>query len=416
MSGPLTGIRILDVTHVQAGPSATQLLAWLGADVIKIESPRGDVTRKQLMDLPDTDGLYFNMLNCNKRSIIVDLRSESGKEVFIKLLKKSDIIIENFGPGVLERFGFGWNKIQKINDGIIMGSIKGFGSVGPYANLKAYENIAQAMGGAMSTTGLPDGPPLASGAHIGDIGSGMHLVIGILAALYTRTQTGAGQHVEVSMMDTIMNFCRAKFRDHQRLERGPLTEYNVRTDHIDTVPRDGNSSGGANLGNVMKCKPGGPNDYVYVTVQDDQWAILAQYVGGDKLAHDERFTTIENRHKNQAELWNILSDFTIQYTKQEVMSMLAELNVPCGPILSISEIVNDDHVKLREMYVELDHPTRGKWFNVGMPIKLSDNQVKIQPPPLLGEHTSDILQQILDWDSDQILHYLQSFKKEHGKN
>ena len=213
----LKGVRILDMTHVQAGPTCSQLLAWLGADVIKLESPAGDATRGQLRDVPNADSLYFTMLNCNKRSITVNMKSPDGKAVFVELLKKSDIIMENFGPGVLDRLGFPWEKIHEINPRVVMGSIKGFGSSGPYADFKAYENVAQAMGGAMSTTGIPEGPPYVTGAQIGDTGTGLHLAIGLLAALHQRDRTGEGQYVEVAMMDGVMNLCRVKWRDHQRL-------------------------------------------------------------------------------------------------------------------------------------------------------------------------------------------------------
>src|SRR2546425_6063220 len=225
----LKGVRILDMTHVQAGPTCPQRLAWMGADVIKFENPQGDATRGQLRDIPNADSLYFTMLNCNKRSITVNMKSAEGKQVFVDLLKKCDIIMENFGPGVLDRFGFTWEKIHQLNPRVVMGSIKGFGSSGPYADFKAYENVAQAMGGAMSTTGLPEGPPFVTGAQIGDTGTGLHLAIGLLAALHQRDRTGEGQYVEVAMMDGVMNLCRVKFRDHQRLFRGPLSEYSVET-------------------------------------------------------------------------------------------------------------------------------------------------------------------------------------------
>ena len=267
MDKALSGIRILDMTHVQAGPTSSQLLAWLGADVIKLEPPTGDVTRGQLREVPNADSLYFTMLNCNKRSITVNMKNPAGKEVFVALLEKSDILMENFGPGVLDRLGFSWETVQQINPSVIMASIKGFGSSGPYADFKAYENVAQAMGGAMSTTGFMDGPPLVTGAQIGDSGTGLHLAIGILAALQQRHRTGRGQYVEVAMMDGVMNLCRVKFRDHQRLSRGSLSEFSVATDGVRETPRSGNDSGGGQLGNAIRCKPGGPNDYVYVVVQ-----------------------------------------------------------------------------------------------------------------------------------------------------
>jgi len=247
----LKGVRILDMTHVQAGPTCSQLLAWMGADVIKFENPQGDATRGQLRDIPNADSLYFTMLNCNKRSITVNMKSAEGKEVFVDLLKKCDIIMENFGPGVLDRFGFTWEKIRELNPKIVMGSIKGFGSTGPYAEFKAYENVAQAMGGSMSTTGVPDGPPFVTGAQIGDSGTGLHLAIGLLAALHQARRDGQGQYVEVAMMDGVMNLCRVKFRDHQRLTRGDLPEYSVPTyKDMGEVPRAGNDSGGGQLGNA----------------------------------------------------------------------------------------------------------------------------------------------------------------------
>ena len=275
----LKGVRILDMTHVQAGPTCSQLLAWMGADVIKFENPQGDATRGQLRDVPNADSLYFTMLNCNKRSITVNMKTAEGKQVFVDLLKKCDIIMENFGPGVLDRFGFPWDKIREVNPKIVMGSIKGFGSSGPYADFKAYENVAQAMGGAMSTTGVPDGAPFVTGAQIGDSGTGLHLAIGLLAALRQVERTGKGQYVEVAMMDGVMNLCRVKFRDHQRLQRGDLPEYSVPTyKGMGEVPRAGNDSGGGQLGNAIHCKPHGANDWLYVVVQEAVWEDLARRI------------------------------------------------------------------------------------------------------------------------------------------
>ncbi len=402
MDKALSGIRILDMTHVQAGPTASQLLAWLGADVIKFEPPTGDVTRGQLRDVPNADSLYFTMLNCNKRSITVNMKNPAGKQVFVDLLKKCDILMENFGPGVLDRLGFTWETIHQINPAIIMASIKGFGSTGPYAEFKAYENVAQAMGGSMSTTGFMDGPPLVTGAQIGDSGTGLHLAIGILAALQHRHRTGKGQYVEVAMMDAVMNLCRVKFRDHQRLTRGLLPEFSVPTDGVKDTPRSGNDSGGGQLGNAIKCKPGGPNDYLYVVVQEAVWDALARRIGGEALAKDERFATIHSRRKNQPALWQLLNEFAASYTKRELMALLNEIDVPCGPIMSTDDLMNDEHVKLREMVVALDHPERGPWHNVGMPIKLSASSVPVERSPLLGEHTDEILQSVLGYNAAHV--------------
>src|ERR1700752_5339481 len=304
----LKGIRIIDMTHVQAGPTSSQLLAWMGADVIKLESPAGDATRGQLRDVPNADSLYFTMLNCNKRSITVNMKSPDGKAVFVELLKKCDILMENFGPGVLDRFGFSWEKVHEITPRVILGSIKGFGSVGPYAEFKAYENVAQAMGGAMSTTGVPDGPPFVTGAQIGESGTGLHLAIGLLAALQQRQRTGEGQYVEVAMMDGVMNLCRVKFRDHQRLQRGDLTEYSVPTyKGMGDTPRAGNDSGGGQLGNAIHCKPHGAHDWLYVVVQEAVWEDLANRIGPEvgmpDLAKDPRVASIGERRKNKNLVW-----------------------------------------------------------------------------------------------------------------
>ncbi len=403
----LKGIRILDMTHVQAGPTCSQLLAWMGADVIKFEPPQGDATRGQLRDVPNADSLYFTMLNCNKRSITVNMKAPEGKAVFVDLLKKCDIIMENFGPGVLDRLGFTWEKIREINPKIVMGSIKGFGSTGPYAEFKAYENVAQAMGGAMSTTGIPEGPPYVTGAQIGDSGTGLHLAIGLLGALHQANRTGKGQYVEVAMMDGVMNLCRVKFRDHQRLTRQSLSEYSVPTyQGMGDVPRAGNDSGGGQLGNAIKCKPGGPNDYIYVVVQEAVWEALAKrigpVVGVPDLATDARFAKIGDRRKNQNAMWAMIEKFASGYTKREFMAILNPLDVPCGPIMSTEDLATDEHIRGRDMWVELDHPQRGKWFNVGMPIKLSDSPAVIKRSPTLGEHTDEVLKDVLGYDDAKV--------------
>ncbi|MCA3003337.1 MAG: formyl-CoA transferase [Rhodocyclaceae bacterium] len=403
----LKGVRILDMTHVQAGPTCSQLLAWMGADVIKFEPPQGDATRGQLRDIPGADSLYFTMLNCNKRSITVNMKSAEGKTVFVDLLKHCDIVMENFGPGVLDRLGFTWEKIHEINPKIIMGSIKGFGSSGPYAEFKAYENVAQAMGGAMSTTGTPDGAPFVTGAQIGDSGTGLHLAIGLLAALNQANRTGQGQYVEVAMMDGVMNLCRVKFRDHQRLTRGGLSEYSVPTSQgMGDVPRAGNDSGGGQLGNAIHCKPHGPNDWIYVVVQEAVWAGLANRIGPElglpELATDPRFAVIGDRRKNQNDMWELITKFAANYTKREFMAILNPIDVPCGPIMSTTDLANDEHIRGREMYVELEDERRGKWWNVGMPIKLSASPAKIERAPFLGEHNDDVLVNVLGYDAAKV--------------
>jgi formyl-CoA transferase len=347
------------------------------------------------------------MLNCNKRSITVNMKTAEGRQVFTDLLKKCDIMMENFGPGVLERLGFTWEKIHEINPKIVVGSIKGFGSSGPYAEFKAYENVAQAMGGAMSTTGTPDGPPFVTGAQIGDTGTGLHLAIGLLAALHQATRTGQGQYVEVAMMDGVMNLCRVKFRDHQRLSHGELAEYSVPTyKEMGDVPRAGNDSGGGQLGNAIHCKPHGSNDWLYIVVQEAVFDALARRIGPEvgmpDMATDPRLAKIADRRRNQNLMWTLINKFAEKYTKRELMGILNPLDVPCGPIMSTTDLANDDHVRGRDMWVELDHPQRGKWFNVGMPIKLSASPAQITRSPLLGEHTDEVLKEVLGYDEGRI--------------
>src|SRR3712207_1948580 len=225
MTKALEGVRILDFTHVQSGPTCTQLLAWFGADVIKVERPgTGDITRGQLRDVPNADRLYFTMLNHNKRSITLDTKNKKGKEVLEALIKQCDVLVENFAPGVLDRMGLTWEHVQELNPRMIVASIKGFGP-GPYEDCKVYENVAQCAGGSASTTGFRDGVPLVTGAQIGDSGTGLHLALGIVAALFQRTTTGRGQKVLAAMQDGVLNLCRVKLRDQQRLAHGPLREY-----------------------------------------------------------------------------------------------------------------------------------------------------------------------------------------------
>jgi formyl-CoA transferase len=388
----LDGIRVLDMTHVQAGPSATQILAWLGADVIKIELPgRGDITRGQLRDLPNVDSLYFTMLNCNKRSITLNTKSSEGKDIFTRLIRHCDVLVENFGPGVLDRQGFTWEKIHEINPKMIYASIKGFGP-GRFVDFKAYETVAQAMGGSMSTTGSEDGPPTSTGAQIGDSGTGIHCVAAILAALIQRGHTGRGQRVQVAMQDAVMNLCRVKFRDQQRLAHGPLREYPNKKFH-DYVPRSGNASGGGQPGAALKCKPEGANDYVYVIIQPHVWEPLAKLIGRPELVTDAAYATPETRLPHIDEVFGVVEAWTKQFTKFEVLDKLNEIDVPCGPIMSTKDLIEDDSLNGR-MILEVDHPERGAFKTVGCPLQLSDSPVTVERSPLLGEHSEAILREI----------------------
>lgn len=404
MTKALDGIRVLDMTHVQSGPSATQILGWFGADVIKVELPgRGDITRQQLRDIPDVDSLYFTMLNCNKRSITLNTKHETGKEIFVKLIKSCDIMVENFAPGALDRQGFTWDKIHELNPRIIFASIKGFGP-GPYAECKAYENVAQCMGGSASTTGFDSGPPVVTGAQIGDSGTGIHCVAGILAALYQRQVTGKGQKVEVAMQDSVLNLARVKLRDQQRLKHGPLKEFpQYPNGHFgDATPRSGNASGGGQPGNALKCKGGGPNDYIYVIIQPPGWEPLMKLCGREELITHPKFATPEARLPHLDECFGIIETWTGSLTKYQVMEKLNEFDIPCGPVLDMRELAEDKSLRDRKTVVEVKHPKRGTFLTVGCPIKLSDSPVEVKSSPLLGEHTEEVLKEIVGFDEVRI--------------
>ena len=404
MAQALNGIRVLDMTHVQMGPSATQILAWLGADVIKVELPgRGDITRQQLRDLPDIDSLYFTMLNCNKRSITINTKTDTGRAIFRKLIEVCDVLVENFAPGAMDRQGFSWDVIQTINPRLIYASGKGFGS-GPFVDCKAYEPVAQAMGGAMSTTGWDDGPPTATGAQVGDSGTGMHLVAAVLAALFQREQTGRGQRVEVAMQDAVLNLCRVKLRDQQRLAQGPLKEY-PQYPHQPfgaAVPRSGNASGGGHPGKALRCRPGGPNDYIYVVMQAQVWEPLMQLIGRAELVGHPEYATPEARLPHLDECFAMVEEWTQQHTKYEAMRLLNEVNVPCGPVLDMRELLDDESLAARGMMVEVEHPQRGSFKTVGCPLQLSDSPVEVKTSPQLGQHTEEILRELVGYGDKEI--------------
>lgn len=390
MGKALEGVRVLDMTHVQSGPSATQLLAWMGAEVIKVEMPRrGDITRSQLRDKSNVDSLYFTMLNANKRSVTLNIKSAQGQEALSRLIGTCDVMVENFGAGVLDRQGFSWERISALNPRIIYASIKGFADDSG-VEAKAYETIAQAMGGAMSTTGWRSGPPTATSAQVGDTGTGIHCVAGILAALYQRTVTGRGQRVEVAMQDCVMNLLRVKLRDQQRLEAGPLTEY-PGAPSGESVPRAGNASGGGQPGAALRCAPGGENDYCYVIIQPQGWAPLMRLVGRRDLIEDQRFATHEARAQRLETCFGIIETWTRNRTKLEVMKALNAIDVPCGPILSTKDIIEDRSLYERGFLVEVPHPERGTYVTVASPIRLSDSEVEVERAPLLGEHTDEVL-------------------------
>jgi formyl-CoA transferase len=403
----LTGVRILDFTHVQSGPTCTQLLAWFGADVIKVERPgTGDITRGQLVDVKGADSLYFTMLNHNKRSITIDSKHPQGKRVLDALIKTCDVLVENFAPGALDRMGLTWDHIHKLNPRMIVASIKGFGP-GPYEDCKVYENVAQCTGGSASTTGFRDGVPLVTGAQIGDSGTGLHLALGIVAALFQRTRTGRGQKVSAAMQDGVLNLCRVKLRDQQRLKAGPLTEYSQFGEGIpfgDATPRAGNDSGGGQPGRILKCKgaPQDPNAYIYFITQAPVWAPICDVIGEPTWKTDPEYATPKARLPKLNQIFERIEQWTMTKTKFEAMDILNQYDIPCGPILSMKELADDQSLRKTGTIVEVDHPTRGKYLSVGNPIKLSDSVSEVKRSPLLGEHTDEILKDVLGFKAKDI--------------
>ncbi len=407
MSKALEGVRILDFTHVQSGPTCTQLLAWFGADVIKVERPgAGDITRGQLVDVKGADSLYFTMLNHNKRSITVDSKNPQGKRVIEELIKTCDVMVENFAPGALDRMGFTWERINSINPRIIVASIKGFGP-GPYEDCKVYENVAQCTGGSASTTGFRDGPPLVTGAQIGDSGTGLHLALGIVTALYQRTHSGKGQRVSVAMQDSVLNLCRVKLRDQQRLKAGPLTEYSQYGEGIpfgDATPRAGNDSGGGQPGRILMCKgaPEDPNAYIYFITQAPVWDKICDVIGEPNWKTDPEYVTPKARLPKLNAIFERIEQWTMTKSKFEAMDILNKFDIPCGPILSMKELADDTSLRNTGTIVEVEHPTRGKYLSVGNPIKLSDSPADVKRSPLLGEHTDEILREVLGFSDHQV--------------
>ena len=381
MTQALTGIRVIDMTHNQAGPACAQILGFLGADVIKLEEPKGgDVARTNMRDKADSDSLFFLILNANKRSLTLNLKTEEGKALFKKVIAESDVLLENFGPGALDRLGLGYDVLSELNPRLIYSTIKGFGTYGPYSDFKSFEPIAQAMGGAMCVTGTADGPPTFNFPAIGDSGTGMHMVIGILAALQQRHATGKGQHVEVSMQDAVVNLIRVSLRDHQRFGHPPA--------------RSGNQLGRTVPGTTFPCAPGGPNDYVYIFCQPQMWKPFVGVLGQPSLLDDPRFATPESRWDNKAAMEAIVTVWSMQRSKHEVMKLMGDAGVPCGACLDTGEVLADPHLRERDMILDVDYPTRGVYQTVGSPIKLSASPVTVTRPPLLGEHTEALLREL----------------------
>jgi formyl-CoA transferase len=404
---PLSGIKVIDFTGVQAGPACTQMLAWFGADVLKVErTSGGDVTRDQLRDIPEADALYFTMLNSNKRSLAINTKSPQGREVMEKLIREADVLVENFAPGAMDRMGLSWETLQEWNPRLIFGSVKGFNEDSPWSDLKVYENVAQCAGGAASTTGFWDGPPTISGAALGDSNTGMHLLIGILTALIGRGKTGRGQKVSVSMQDAVLNLCRVKLRDQQRLDSvGYLEEYPQypNGEFTDVVPRGGNAGGGGQPGWVLKCKgwETDPNAYIYFTIQEQNWEQTCQAIGKPEWIEDPDYTTARARQHRIFDIFAEIEKWLADKTKYEAVDTLRGFDVPCAPVLSMKEIAEDPALRKSGTVVEVEQKGRGTYLTVGSPVKFSGFTPEIQGAPLLGEHTAEVLAE-LGFDDDAI--------------
>jgi formyl-CoA transferase len=346
------------------------------------------------------------MLNHNKRSITIDTKNPKGKEVLERLVKTCDVLVENFAPGALDRMGFSWEQVHEINPRMIYASIKGFGP-GPYEDCKVYENVAQCTGGSASTTGFLDGPPLVTGSQIGDSGTGLHLALGIVTALFHREKSGKGQRVLAAMQDGVLNLCRVKLRDQQRLQHGPLTEYSQHGKGIpfgDAVPRGGNDSGGGQPGWILKCKgwETDPNAYVYFITQAPVWGKICDLIGKPEWKEDPGYATPPARLDKIAKIFDTIEEWTKTKTKTEVMAICNPLDIPCGPILSMRELAEEQSLRDTGTIVEVDHPKRGKYLSVGNPIKMSDSPAEVTRSPLLGEHTDEILRDVLGFSKDEV--------------
>jgi formyl-CoA transferase len=379
----------------------------MGADVIKVERPGvGDATRKQLVDVEGADSLYFTMLNHNKRSLTLNSKTPEGKEVLERLVKTCDVLVENFAPGALDRMGFSWERIQELNPGMIMASVKGFGP-GPYEDCKVYENVAQCAGGSASTTGFRDGLPLVTGAQIGDSGTGLHLAFGICTALIHREKTGRGQRVLAPMQDGVLNLCRVKLRDQQRLKAGPRKEYSQYGEGVpfgEATPRAGNDSGGGQPGRILKCKgwETDPDAYTYFITQAAVWQKICDVIGKPEWKEHPDYATPPARLPHLNEIFGAIEEWTKTQTKYEVMEICNPLDIPVGPILSMKELSEEPSLRETGTIVECDHPERGPYLSVGCPVKLSDNDVVVERSPLLGEHSDEVLSEVLGYDADEI--------------
>ena len=383
----LSGIRVIDLTQFEAGTSCTETLAWLGADVIKVEPPgRGEQGRGASTDKPGLDSYYFLLLNANKRSVTLNLRSERGKELLRRMLEHADVFIENFGPGTIERLGFDYESVRAVNPRIVYAQVKGYGSGSPYAGFLAFDPIGQSVGGALSLTGRPDGPPTKPGPTIGDTGTGLHCAIGILAALYQRQATGEGQRIEVAMQEAVINYCRISYARQGMTGRA--------------AERFGNQSqlGLSAPSDIFPCKGEGPNDYcfIYTSRADNRhWHRLLDTIGHPELKDDPRFASPPERAKHIGEVEVLIAEWTRTRSKREVMETLGRAGVPAGAVFDTDELSSDEYLRRRGMFVTVQHPERGEFTMPGWPVQMSGSHVDVVAAPLLGQHNEEVYEELL---------------------
>ena len=383
MDKALEGVKILDLSRVQAGPSCTQLLGFLGADVIKVEDTGGGDRTRWEMAHNEHDSVYFTIFNNNKRAITLNLKDDRGRAMLSDLVKWADIVLENYSKGVMDRLGIGYEWLKSLKPDIIYASIKGFGNWGDWSEFKSFETAAQATGGLMSANGSPDGPPKGVSIGAGDSGTGLHMAIAVLAALRQRDKSGEGQMVEVSMQDGITNLMRISLIK-------PLSVGEVNT-AWGRVP------------NVFRCAPGGDDDYVMIHTRGDLWITALAVMGKEAMFEDERYMTDELRGERSDEVREIIEEWTMQRTKYEAFEALAAAGVWCGAVLTPVEVINNEHLKQREMIVTVKDDYRGDYRMIGSPVKMEKSPVTVTQAPRYSEHTDEILKSMLGVSEDELV-------------
>jgi formyl-CoA transferase len=390
----LAGIKVIDLTQFEAGTSCTESLAWLGADVIKVEEPsKGDQGRRLSSDKPGVDSYYFMLLNANKRSVTLNLKEDRGREILRELIRHGDVFVENFAPGAIERLGFGYEDVKKINPRMIYAQVKGFAPEGPFGKFLSFDMIAQAAGGSMATTGEPGGPPIKPSPNVGDTGTGLHVALGITAALFQRQLTGQGQRIEVAMQESVINYCRVTYAAYKRLGRTP--------------PRNGSRSVNASSSpsGLYPCKGGGENDYCFIHTNASgghHWERLLKVIGREELLDDPRFATPKSRFEHREEVDAIISEWTRARDKREVMELIGGAGVPAGAVFDNDDLHNDPFLRERGMFVTVEHPGHGEFTMPGWPVKMSGSQVPLKAAPLLGQHNEEVLGDLLGYSPEQV--------------